>query len=650
MSFAVKQIPYPLLWDKMPVDISTAFKDEKPAGKHGFMKASKDRFIFEDGTEVRFWGTNFNAGANFPEHSHSEKVARRLAMTGINLVRFHQMDAEWATPNIFQFVKGKLLENTGSFDPESMDRLDYLVYCLKNQGIYIYMDFITYRRFKSGDGIENAHLLREAAKPYNNFSRALIELQKEYISNILLHENPYTGLKYKDDPCIVMAEIANESDLFHKYNSDYNTEPYRREIVKKYEEFARLRNEEIKSYDFTNRDRLITEFLLSLQSEFYDEMTAHIRGLGAKFMLTGTNWYTDKEVTYSNRNMDFTDAHTYLWLGNQGKFKNMPHIKADKTIAKHLILSRLKDKPFFVSEWDAPWPNEWRADTTVMFAAIGALQGWSGFTIHTYRYGTCEDESVTKKIGRYIALGGVYHRGVFDTYNDPAKFGLFYHAALITRRGDVKPAEKTVTIGLSRQEVADPEFSHVSKLDDRWVEQHKVCFDYDVPSTNVPPARGDSVISDTGEIYRNKKSGTGVIDTGRTKAVYGFIGNQKHCLSGFTVEAENDFATIALSSLTDDDIEKSQNMLLTAVGRADNKDSVYNEDHTELIKEGTAPIMIDVIEAEISIKTEKEKLRVWSVNFEGYFTGIIPSTYEDGILKFNIGKEYESMYYLIQEQ
>lgn len=48
------------------------------------------------------------------------------------------------------------------------------------------------------------------------------------------------------------------------------------------------------------------------------------------------------------------------------------------------------------------------------------------------------------------ALNGVYYRGgVFDTFNDPAKFGLFYHAALILRRGDIRPAEKTVNIKVS---------------------------------------------------------------------------------------------------------------------------------------------------------------------------------------------------------
>ena len=60
--------------------------------------------------------------------------------------------------------------------------------------------------------------------------------------------------------------------------------------------------------------------------------------------------------------------------------------------------------------------------------------------------------------------------------------------------------------------------------------------------------------------------------------------------------------------------------------------------------------MIEVIEAEIRIKTECKNLKVWSVDNEGFFKGTIPSEYKDGVLKFSIGKEFESMYYLIQEQ
>ena len=56
-----------------------------------------------------------------PPFDFSEKIAERLAKIGINIVRFHQMDAEWANPNIFQFSKGERIGNTLSLDPKSVN-------------------------------------------------------------------------------------------------------------------------------------------------------------------------------------------------------------------------------------------------------------------------------------------------------------------------------------------------------------------------------------------------------------------------------------------------------------------------------------------------------------------------------------------------
>src|SRR5712672_2267879 len=58
-------------WQKSPIDLSFLNASERPAGKHGFLKAVKDKLVFEDGTPVRFWGTNLTSYALFgtpPEH------------------------------------------------------------------------------------------------------------------------------------------------------------------------------------------------------------------------------------------------------------------------------------------------------------------------------------------------------------------------------------------------------------------------------------------------------------------------------------------------------------------------------------------------------------------------------------------------------
>ena len=653
MDFIAKHIPYVLLWDKMPVDISFVFENEKPAGKHGFLKTEGENFVFEDGTPAKFWGTNFNSGENFPEHSHSEKLAKRLAMAGLNMVRLHQLDAEWSTPNIFQFRKGKLVKNTSEFDPESMDRLDYLIYCLKREGIYIYMDFLCYRRFKSGDGVENAVKLLEAAKPNCDFDGHLIELQRDYQKKFLDHVNPYTALAYKDEPCIAMAELVNECMLFNA-RAQTKLEPYNTELWEMYRDFAASKGAEVKyeDWDFATDTPLLREFICETEMKFYRESINYLRSIGAKFPINGTNWPIDKATPYCNAAAaDYTDNHSYFcdWSRvDQRNFVNQSIMKAPHNTAQKLGMMAVKDTPLFISEWDAPWPNVYRADATLYLAAVGAFQNWAGFTIHTYRYGTSEDPNITGKIGRSIVIGGSYYRGIFDTYNDPAKFGLFYHAALITRRGDVKPAERTVYHNVELEQLYDPSYVVAEKIGA--IEQSKLRFCYGEKSEGSFADVKDEVTSDTGELYRNWRKGYGWINSPKTKAVYGFIGDEKFDLTDVTVKAKNNYATIAMSSLTDDDIGHSENILLTAVGKADNSNAVYNNSHTTLEKEGTAPIMIEVIEADITIRTDRKSLKVWSVDNEGFFKGTIPSEYKDGVLKFSIGKEFESMYYLIQDQ
>ena len=61
-------------WKAAPVDLSFLNTPEKPAGKHGFLTTAKDKLVFEDGTTVRFWGTNLSAYALFQNETRRSKT------------------------------------------------------------------------------------------------------------------------------------------------------------------------------------------------------------------------------------------------------------------------------------------------------------------------------------------------------------------------------------------------------------------------------------------------------------------------------------------------------------------------------------------------------------------------------------------------
>ena len=380
-----RHMDWPAYFDSMPVDISFAFGDEKPAGKHGFVRTEGESLVFEDGTPARFWGVCFNGGANFPSHDYAEKVAARLAQTGINIVRCHQLDTQWHTPNIFAFTRGKKLTSTRTLDPVSMDRLDYLLHCLKNEGIYIYMDNIVLRKFKAGDGVEHAEELFDGAKPYGIFDETLIELQKEFCTQLWNHVNPYTGLAYTEDPAVAMTDCINEATLF----TGNPPEPYLSEFTEGFKKWLEEKGEE---YDWENcpffgKDEPLLMFKMELTERYLQQMYDHLRSIGVRIPIAGTNWTHGAPASLpAHKSMDFCDSHHYYydWRWEEGEtYYTNAQINGYPFIFPNLPQMRLNGRPYFISEWGMPWPNGYRAEGSVYYPAVCALQGWSGMTIHT---------------------------------------------------------------------------------------------------------------------------------------------------------------------------------------------------------------------------------------------------------------------------
>lgn len=641
---AGKTMAYTLPWDDMPIDLSFIYKDEKPAGKHGFLKVHGGRFVFEDGTEARFWGTTFNGATCFPSHDYSEKVTRRLSKTGINIVRLTILDGYNHSHNIFSYSKGRN-RNSQSLDPESMDRLDYLIHCLKKAGIYIFMDCMTFRRFKSSDGVKEAEKLNSfGARPYSIFNRRMIELQKKYITDLWTHKNPYTKLAYKDEPAIALSLITNENDIwtFPRRNKRL-IEPYRSELVVLYKEWAKKRNIQVKDkIDFNHKDSNINSFYIHLTRKYYTEMIRHMRDIGVKIPVSGTNWSKNSALLSAEQVTDYNCSNVY-WDLSKKRYHNKSMTGSITNILTELAFNRVQDMPFVVTEWNQSYPNEWRAESPLLMASIGSFQGWGGIIEHSYTSNNLAIPDLHNYDGR-IYHGSPVMNGN-STFNDPARFGLQYHAALIVRRGDVRQAEKTASIQIGDY-YKTPKIPALKLTPERHRSEMilpgvKANGDVVVHSTDtvVDLKKGD-VLSDTKELYRNFKKKIGWIDTPNTKAVYGFVGKErKISLTDLKITSKTDFATIAISSLTDEPIKKSTNMLLTAVGRADNTNSRYNKDHTRQLDPGHGPVQVEIIQAEIEIRTSVKTLRVLVIDTQGNAISYAPAKYKNGVFAFEIGKK-----------
>ena len=202
-------VPFYLPWEAREGAFADArFLLDPPAGKHGPLTVREGHFYFADGTRARFWGTNLSGEGCFPPKEVAPRLADRLARFGFNLVRFHGLDARWG-----RTIFDKSYPDTQHFDPEQVDRLDYLIAQLEQRGIYVNLNLHVGRKFTEADGVPQAEWLAYA-KYCTIFDPRLIELQKQYARQLLTHRNPYTGRTYAEDPAVVIVELTNENSLF----------------------------------------------------------------------------------------------------------------------------------------------------------------------------------------------------------------------------------------------------------------------------------------------------------------------------------------------------------------------------------------------------------------------------------------------------
>jgi hypothetical protein len=176
---------------------------ERPAGKHGFVR-SEGAKLTTDAGPIRFWATNLCFDACFPEKRQAERVAARLARLGINCVRMHHMDMD----SIFKGSRNKL-----TLSPEQLDKLDYLVFQLREHGIYTNLNLHVSRWLDEAEGFSGRGERPEFDKGLDNFEPRMIDFQKKYARDLLTHVNRYTRKLYAQEPAIAFVEINNENAL-----------------------------------------------------------------------------------------------------------------------------------------------------------------------------------------------------------------------------------------------------------------------------------------------------------------------------------------------------------------------------------------------------------------------------------------------------
>ncbi len=659
---------------------------DAPAGKHGVLTRQGENLVFADGKKARFWGMSITAEDGAPTKERADFTAELVAQLGFNVVRHHLMDAHWSNPGIF----GKDYKDTQHLDAGWLERFDYFNAELQKRGIYHVIDLMAQRKPLAGDGVKEPDKVENGYKLVGSYDDHLIELQEKFARALLGHRNKFTGKTYAEDPAVIMVSMVNESSLFFlgdwgmgeiksQYHRTLLKQKFNDWLRKKYSDRSALERAWAPSsgeqgklglaaaedqgsgtvqpiMDFSDRTREYQRFsrvrardnwtfLYDTEHAYHLRMAKAIRGSGSKALLIGTNHWMDQPIHYyENSLFDVVESHVY-WAhppnGYQYKagvtFERDPAIKSTKGIVPSVVSRRVAGSPHVIGEWSSCHPG-FRNDALVMMAAYAGFQNMNPIM---YSMGTIDE----------AAQRGAKLDNVFTLSNQGGILSLWPALSTMVHRGDVSEAPVAAYRALSEDAVFDPA-TRVG-LPDGLALVVKSGMDFGSKNaTNFEQllakyVKGKTAISVTGELFTDWGEGIFRLDTPRTQAISGAGRGRKHQTTNVSATLKNEYVTVVVTSLDDQQIAVSKRLLVSAVGNAVNQGMTLATSGVTWKNAGKAPIMLEPMVGTLELKGLKDpaKFTVYYLSISGKRLGKVAVEQHGDDLVFALEPKYKALHY-----
>jgi Cellulase (glycosyl hydrolase family 5) len=634
-----------------PIDLSFLNKNDLPAGKHGFVKAQADQLVFQDGsTPVKFWGANLMANALFgTSDAEINAHAKRIAQLGFNLIRIHHHDSPWVKQNIFKNQQ----DNTQELSDEAFKKLDWWIKCLKDQGIYIWLDLHVGRAFTEKDAIADFEELpkakgkknsdRAGIKGFNYYNESIQKQMQRFNEAYLNHVNSFTDLAYKDDPAIMALLVTNENDLSHHFGNallpNKGVPKHNAIFTNDAKQFAQINGLSSNKVWHTWEMGEPKIYLSDVEHRFNQKMLPHLRSLGTKSMLATTNSWGKMEISGlpSLTDGDLIDAHSY---GNAEEFSLNP--RYNPGFLTWLGAAQVTAMPLSVTEWNmGSFPVVDRYTMPLYTASIANLQGWDAMML--YGYSQAKLDRMTKGSN-------------FSSYNDPAIIGLMPAAALLYRQNHVSPAKQNYELKLSKDDFfykkQDPTTSATIRT---LLETSR--FTVTVPATKELPwlknkqasakasivtdankdfiPEGQNFVqSDTGELKRDWEKGIHTINTPKSQIASGWIGGKAIKLDEVTFNVDTKNAVVAVQSLDDKALKNSKHIFITAMARS------------ILLKNNKLPFLSEPVTGTIALSAPSG-LTLYPINRLGEREAPMKASYQKGSYQLKFDGSSQSHWYVL---
>jgi hypothetical protein len=561
-------------WQTSPVDLSFLNENERPAGRRGFVKAAGESLVFEDGSPARFWGTNLVARTLFGTSKNNVKQqAKRISALGFNLVRIHHFDSPWVNPNIF----GNDATNTQTLDSTALNKLDWWIKCLKDEGIYVWLDLHVQRAFTEDDHIYGFDEIRKSGKVadlkgYNYVNPTVKQAMERFNEAYLNHVNIYTGVAYKDEPAIMALLITNENDVTNHFGNSLLPDkavPLHNELYMNLaKEFAAKHNLPIDKVWRSWEPGPSKLFLNDLEHNFNMDVISHLRGLGVKVPIATTSTWGNNPIFSlpALTTGDIIDVHAY---GGELELEKDPLKVAN--MVNWLSMGQIVGKPMSVTEWNvSPFPTPDRHSSPLYIASAARLQGWDAVMLYAYAQ---------------IPLNDAGTPSNWHAFNDPALIATLPAAALLYRQGHVKESTATYVLAPDEEQLFYQSNSAESSIAARTASERgklvivmpKISELPWLTNGGIPPGatvihnlnqnmigvNATETLTDTGEIRRDWSKGIYTINTPRTQAAMGWIGFKPIVLPDVKFEIKTHNASVAVQSTDSLPINQSSSLMIS---------------------------------------------------------------------------------------
>ena len=474
-----------------------SYLNEMPAGQHGAVTVKDGNFVFEDGTPIRFWGVDMGFACATPAKEVAEAMAAELASSGVNFVRLHAIDCTYSgVVDYTGYTTGKA---TGALLKDNLDRMDYLVYCLKQKGIYIHLDTNAGRVMSTGDGFteEEVKELQDATlRGYHVFVERIAKKELEFAKELLGHQNPYTGMRYCEDPVFAVVQLMNESSvlwlqkgnganvLTNQLEAQFNewlVEKYgTRENLEKawtnLDNVCFLFKDEDPTQGSVERGKLgcwsepgvdpvnfsmvfgpirhadWNKFLIEIQSNVFNKFCDTLREMGYKGTFNCSNYPVGPIDLYMHSLGDVTEKNAYYngcvdgysvpCRFNQDIICYENPSTTTGHLASQMTQGSVADRAMVVTEWAVCSPGDFKADAVLEVASYAALQDWDGFCMFNYSFDGSQSFFNVKSYTDFFAF-----------HMDPSAYGPFGICAAIFREGLVSVAKNSIEYVYTKDDI-----------------------------------------------------------------------------------------------------------------------------------------------------------------------------------------------------